>query len=245
MAIRLGVFGADGRMGQQVLAALPHFPEVELALAVDRTTPAEARFTDCDVVIDFSLAAATDALLARLDGSRAALVTGTTGRDAAAEQAVAARAAVAPLFVAANFSLGVAVLTHLVEQAARTLGPAFDPEVFEIHHGRKVDAPSGTALHLGAAVAKGRDLPWPESRAAARDGHTGVRPPAEIGFSALRGGSVVGEHTVFFLGATERVELTHRATDRGVFAHGALRAATWVCGREPGRYGMADLVGGI
>lgn len=242
--IRLGLFGASGRMGRKVQEALagPFAGRLALAVAVDADTPAGVGFAGCDVVVDFSVAAATDDLLARLSGTGAALVSGTTGRDAAAEARLVAHAAHAPVFTAANFSLGVAVLTALVEQAARALGPDFDPEVFEIHHGRKRDAPSGTALVLGEAAARGRGLPWPEARRAAREGDTGARTADEVGFAALRGGDVVGEHTVFLLGAVERLELTHRAADRGVFAHGALRAAEWVVGQGPGRYGMRDLV---
>jgi 4-hydroxy-tetrahydrodipicolinate reductase len=245
MAIELGVFGADGRMGRRIIDALPHFADLTLRCAIDRDTAAEQTFAGCDVVVDFSVAAATADLLSRLAGTTAALVTGTTGRDAAALAAVEAWSAHAPVFTAANFSLGVAVLTDLVERAARALGPAFAPEILEIHHQRKVDAPSGTALHLGEAVARGRALPWPASRALAREGHTGQRPQDEIGFAALRGGDVVGEHTVYYLGAVERLELTHRASDRSVFAHGALRAAQWVHTRAPGRYDMTHLVNDI
>ncbi len=242
--IQLGLFGASGRMGERVRAAIagPFADRVALACAVDGASPPEQTFAGCDAVVDFSVAAATDGLLARLAGTGAALITGTTGRGADAEAAIARYAAEAPVFAAANFSVGVAVLSALVTQAARALGPAFAAEIFELHHGRKVDAPSGTALALGAAVAEGRGLPWPAARAAARDGLTGPRAEAEIGFAALRGGDVVGEHTVFLLGDVERLELTHRAADRAVFAHGALRAATWVVGQPPGRYGMADWV---
>jgi 4-hydroxy-tetrahydrodipicolinate reductase len=136
----------------------------------------------------------------------------------------------------------VAVLARLVTQAAALLGPEFDAEIFELHHRRKADAPSGTALALGAAAAEGRAEPWPAARLPVHDGLTGPRPGGGVGLAAGRGGDVVGEHTVFFLGPAERLELTHRATDRAVFAHGALRAARFVAGRLPGRYGMQDLV---
>jgi 4-hydroxy-tetrahydrodipicolinate reductase len=237
--LRLGLFGATGRMGQGVVASLPDHPGLELVAQVGRA--GGDPFDDCDVVLDFAVAAATDDLLARLEGTRAALVTGVTGRDAAAEAALDARAAIAPVFAAANFSLGVAVLRALVRQACAAVGPGWDAEVFELHHRHKADAPSGTALALAAEAAAGAGLPWPEARAAVRDGLTGPRGDAEIGLAALRAGGVVGEHTVFLVGPSERLELTHRAADRRVFCHGALRAAAWVAGRPPGRYGMDDL----
>jgi 4-hydroxy-tetrahydrodipicolinate reductase len=214
-----------------------------LAAAMDRGH-VEGDFSDCDVVIDFSVAAATDALLNQLAETGAALVTGTTGRTADQENAIQARAVVAPVFSAANYSLGVAVLADLVDRAARALGPAFDVEVFELHHRRKIDAPSGTALHLARVAAEARGVPWPGGRQH-REGHTGPRGEAEIGTAALRGGAVTGDHTVFFLGAAERVELIHRAADRDVFAHGALRAAAWVVGRAPGCYDMKALLASI
>ncbi|MCB9546828.1 MAG: 4-hydroxy-tetrahydrodipicolinate reductase [Myxococcales bacterium] len=217
-------------MGRLIQASLPAHPGLTLAAAHGRD-PGD--FAGCDVVIDVAVASATDDLLARLDG--AALVTGVTGRDAAQQAAIHAYAERAPVLVAANFSVGVAVLRALARQAARALGPAFQAEIFEIHHRHKADAPSGTALALGAAVAEGAGLPWPDAAATARAGRRG---DAEIGLSAARGGDVVGEHTVFFLGPAERLELTHRATDRAVFAHGALRAAAWIAGRASGIYGV-------
>lgn len=229
-------------MGKAVRAALEAFPDLQLVVPVGRAPVARGAFAGCAVVVDFSVAAATDDLFRALDGSGAALVTGVTARDAEAKATLDAYAGSAPVFEAANFSLGVAVLARLVTQAAAWLGPEFDAEIFELHHRRKADAPSGTALALGQAVAQGRKEPWPEARLPVHDGLTGPRPAGGVGLGAARGGDVVGEHTVFFLGAAERVELTHRATDRAVFAHGALRAARFVAGRAPGRYGMADLV---
>ena len=221
--MRLGIFGAGGRMGQQLQACVGEHPNLELFQAVGRDDA--GTFGDCDVVIDVSLASATQDLLDRLDG--AALVTGVTGRDAAQQAAIEAYAQTAPVFVAANFSLGVAVLSRLVRQAAAAL-TGFDVEVFEAHHRNKADAPSGTALHLARAAAEGARLDWPAARAPTRDGFTGPRAPDQIGISAARGGDVIGEHTVYFFGLAERLELTHRATDRAVFAHGALRVAAWL-----------------
>lgn len=227
--MKLGIFGANGRMGRQLQACLADHPPLTLEQAIGRGDAGD--FSTCDVVIDVSLASATADLIARLDG--AALVTGVTGRDAAQQAAISTYAARAPVYVAANFSLGVAVLSRLVEQAASAL-TGFDVEVFEAHHRKKADAPSGTALHLAEAAARGAGLAWPEARAAVRDGFTGARAAQEIGVAAVRGGDVIGEHTVYFFGSGERVELTHRARDRSVFAHGALQVALWLPCQAPG-----------
>jgi len=241
--VRVGLFGARGRMGERLQRCLPQHPGLSLEATFDQGVGTGA-FSQCDVIIDFSVADATEALLSQLAGTSAALVTGTTGRTPAQLAAVDARSALAPVFSAANYSLGVAVLTDLVARAARALGPAFDMEVFEIHHRHKIDAPSGTALHLAEAAAEARGLAWPES-ARTRQGQTGPRGDEELGLAALRGGAVTGEHTVYFFGAAERIELTHRAADRDVFAHGALRAARWVVGQSPGRYDMKALLADI
>lgn len=227
--IQLGVFGAGGRMGRQLQACLVDHPELALQQAIGRGDAGD--FTGCDVVIDVALASATPDLIARLDG--AALVTGVTGRDPAQHAAITAYAQQAPVLVAANFSVGVAVLSRLVRQAAAMLA-GFDIEIFELHHRRKVDAPSGTALHLAAEAADAAGHGWPAARRPARDGFTGARTATEIGVAAGRGGDVIGEHTVYFLGSAERVELTHRATDRAVFAHGALRVAQWLVDQPAG-----------
>jgi 4-hydroxy-tetrahydrodipicolinate reductase len=172
---------------------------------------------------------------------------GTTGLDAAQKAALAAHATSIALVFAPNMSVGVVVLADLVERAARALGPAFDIEIVEMHHKLKVDAPSGTALQLGEAAAAGAGLDLPASAVRARDGHTGERRPGTIGFASLRGGDVVGEHTVIFAGIGERVELAHRATSRQNFAAGALRAARFVAQRratrETGLFDMRDVLG--
>ncbi len=241
--IRLGLFGANGRMGARVRACAPRHAGLSLDALVTRDGVEGIELGACDVVIDVSVAPATDALLRALDGSSAALVTGVTGRTPEQRAAVLGRASTAAVFEAANFSVGVAVLTRLVAEAARAMGPTAEVEVFELHHHGKADAPSGTALKLARAAAEGQGLGWPHARAAVRDGVTGPRAPGQVGIAALRGGEVPGEHTVYLFGEEERLELVHRAADRNVFAHGALRAAAWVAGRPPGAYGMADLIG--
>ena len=240
--LRLGVFGATGRLGARVVAAAQASPEWVVARALGRTvSDAEPRahaFADCDVVVDVALPEATDALLERLGSSGVPLVTGVTGRTPAQRAALDAYATRAAVLSASNFSVGVALLRHLTELAARAVD--WDAEVFEVHHRRKADAPSGTAWTLGEAVAQGRGLPWPDAARAPRE--SGARGGDEVGLSAARGGDVVGEHTVFFFGEAERIELTHRANDRGVFALGALRAARFLVGQPPGHFSMRDVV---
>ncbi len=241
--VRVGVFGGGGRMGRAVAEAIEADPGLTLAALVGRQTPTDVHFGDCDVVVDFSVAAATPNLVARLGPGHAALVSGVTGRTPAQEALLADRAAVAPVLIAANFSIGVAVLRRLVREAVTALGAGWDVEILEVHHRRKADAPSGTALLLGHEAARARGLPWPDALKDARRGVTGPRSEGEIGVGALRGGDVVGEHTVMLLGEAERLELVHRAGDRRIFALGAVRAARWIAGRPPGRYSLDDVLG--
>ena len=238
--VRVGVFGARGRMGQRIIACAEARADCEIVYTMDANSE-NGHLSVCEVLIDFSLPEATDGLVQSLGACKAGLVTGVTGRSETQQSLVAALASNRPVFAAANFSIGIAVLNHLIAQAVNALGPDFDAEVFEIHHRAKADAPSGTALQLAATAAAARGLPWPDSRRN-RDGHTGAREPCEIGTAALRGGTVAGEHTVFLFGDSERLELTHRATDRDVFAVGALRAAVWLARKNPGLYSMVDLV---
>ncbi|GGF33330.1 4-hydroxy-tetrahydrodipicolinate reductase [Aliidongia dinghuensis] len=196
-----------------------------------------------DVVIDFTAPAVTVRLAALAAEAGKALVVGTTGLDPAQTAAIQAAARQAPIVWSANMSLGVNLLLGLVEQAAARLGPDYDIEVLEMHHRMKVDAPSGTALALGHAAAAGRQVPLDEVWVKSRDGHTGARASGTIGFATLRGGDVVGDHTVMFAGLGERVELGHKASDRRIYARGAVRAALWVKGRPPGLYGMKDVLG--
>jgi 4-hydroxy-tetrahydrodipicolinate reductase len=196
-----------------------------------------------DAILDFTTPAASVGFAAVAAAAGIVHVIGTTGLSATDEAAIAAAAQRAAIVKSGNMSLGVNLLAALVRRVAATLGAAFDIEIVEIHHRHKVDAPSGTALLLAEAAARGRDVDLTTARLAAREGHTGPRPPGAIGFAALRGGSVVGDHSVIFAGPQERLELTHRAESRSIFAHGALTAALWARGKPPGLYTMADVLG--
>jgi len=254
--LRIGIAGALGRMGRAVAAILEGRDDAMVAAAFDRpgtegqtvgalTLQSPAAAADCDVVIDFSTAAASAALAqAAATAGRPALVIGSTGWDAAEEAKLAAAAAGAAIVRSGNFSLGVNILAGLVEETARRLGPRdWDIEVFEAHHKRKVDAPSGTALLLGQAAAEGRGVGLGQARVSGRDGITGPRPEGAIGFSVMRGGGLVGEHSVSFVAEEEIVTLSHSARDRSLFARGAVQAALWVAGRPPGLYDMKDVLG--
>jgi 4-hydroxy-tetrahydrodipicolinate reductase len=255
---RVCVLGPSGKMGRAVLDAAAG-AGITVAAAVDRpgapvlgqevapgvvaTADLRAGLAAADVYVDFTTPAGTAAAARIARELGRAAVIGTTGLDAAAEEAVAALAAAAPVVVAANFSLGVNVVLGLVKRAARALGPDWDPEIVELHHRAKRDAPSGTAIAIGRAIAEGLDVDYDDVRRYAREGEVGARPDGEIGVVAVRGGDVVGEHTAYFFGRHERVEISHRATSRTIFATGALRAAAWAVGQPPGRYDMLDVLG--
>jgi len=195
-----------------------------------------------DVVLDFSLPRALPRLFDAVESQRVALVVATTGLDEALRARLATLAERVPLVAAPNYSTGVAVLYHLAEKAAALL-PDFDMEIIEMHHRHKVDAPSGTALGLLEAAARGRAQDGREHAVYGRQGHPGARTDSEIGVMTLRGGDVIGDHTLMLAGPGERLELTHRATNRNLFAQGALRAARFVVGRPAGRYSMAQVLG--
>ncbi|HEY0195552.1 MAG TPA: 4-hydroxy-tetrahydrodipicolinate reductase, partial [Kofleriaceae bacterium] len=224
MPARVCVVGSAGRMGRAVIEAAAG-RDLTIAAAVDRGDDLEAALAASDVYVDFSAPDATRATAALAARQRRAAVIGTTGLGEADEAALAALAAVAPVVVAANFSLGVNLVLGLVQQAARALGPDWDAEVVETHHGAKRDAPSGTALMIARAIAAGHGVAYDDVKRHARDGDVGPRPRGEIGVASVRGGDVVGEHTAYFFGAGERLEISHRATSRSIFAVGALRAA--------------------
>lgn len=234
------VGGIDAHDAGEDAALAAGYPRIASIASADTLIEA------ADVVLDFSAPDALRALLGThgpaLHGR--ALVTGTTGLSAQDSGALDALAASCAVLDAPNFSIGVNVLLALVERAARALpADAWDAEIVETHHGGKVDAPSGTALALGDAVARGRGSRLEDERRDGRSGVTGARRSGEIGFHALRGGGVVGEHSVSFLGPRERVVLEHQAFDRALFADGALTAARWLAGRDPGRYSMAEALG--
>ena len=260
--IRVALHGATGRMGRaiaQLLADTEHAEVVGAFAHPDdpaRGEPFEGRaevrvtaldapevdLAEVDVIIDFTTPAAARALAERCLAAATPLVSGTTGLDDAAERAFARLAEVAPVVHAPNMSAGVTLLFHLAEIAASRLR-AFDAEIVEMHHRHKVDAPSGTAVRLAEHVARARELDPGQVVRAERSGAVGPRPDDEIGVMTLRGGAVVGDHTLHLVGDGERLELTHRAMDRSIFARGAVRAAGWIVGRPPGRYGMADVLG--
>lgn len=253
------VLGPSGRMGRALLDASAGRGDVRISAAVDRgdapglggkvagdvvvADDLRAGLLVSDVYVDFTTPAATAAAARLAIELTKPAVIGTTGLSAQEEEAVAALARIAPIVVASNFSLGVNLLVGLVTKAAQILGPTWDAEVVEIHHRAKRDAPSGTALTLAQAIAAGHGSSYADVHCHGRDGEVGARPQGEIGVHAVRGGDVVGEHTVSLFGAGERIELSHRATSRAIFAAGALRAAAWVKDQPPGRYDMLDVLG--
>jgi len=236
-----------GRTDMQVHAAIDHpdSPLIGQVLAdgVVVTSNIEAGLAGCDAYIDFTTPDATAAAARAARQTGAPAVVGTTGLDRAAEAELERLAERAPVLVAANFSLGVNLLLALAETAARALGPDFDFEVVEMHHRHKRDAPSGTALALARALAVGRGQELDDALCTSRSGEVGERRPGEIGVFALRGGETIGEHTAYLVGESERIEISHRAHSRDLFAAGALRAAAWLTGRRPGRYAMRDVLG--
>ena len=254
--LKIGIAGALGRMGHAIAGGLAARPDATVVLAFDRpgtegeTTGALTLghandIAGCDVVIDFSTPAAS-AALAEAAAARGgpALVIGATGWTEGEDARLRAATAKAPIVRAGNYSLGLNILTGVVEQIARQLPAAdWDVEVFEAHHRRKVDAPSGTALMLGEAAARGRGVGFGQARLAGREGITGPRPEGAIGFSAMRAGGLVGEHEVVFASDDEVLTLKHSARDRSLFARGAIAAAFWVAGKPPGLYDMQDVLG--
>jgi len=263
--MRLVVVGAAGRMGRMLVKAIHETAGAALTGAIEQpgsialgqdagllagcgelgvriSQDPLAAFQKADGVIDFSTPAASVAFAGIAAQARIVHVIGTTGLSESDLAAIDKAARKTTIVRSGNMSLGVNLLAALVRRVARTLGEEFDIEILEMHHRMKVDAPSGTALLLGEAAAAGRSIALSEHSMRVRDGHTGKRNDGDIGFATLRGGSVVGEHTVIFAGPAERLELTHKAEDRGIFARGAVRAALWAHGREPGLYSMADVL---
>jgi 4-hydroxy-tetrahydrodipicolinate reductase len=264
--MRIGVVGCAGRMGQMLIRQIAATEGCTVAGGTDRPgAPAVGRdigavagldpigitviddpvalFVDVDAVIDFTTPEATERHAALAAQARVAHIIGTTGLSPAQIDGLKRAAQHTAIVVAPNMSLGVNLLMVLVEQVAKSLGPDFDIEILEMHHRHKVDAPSGTALGLGKAAAAGRGVDLDAVSDRVRDGHTGARKPGDIGFAVLRGGDVVGDHMVVFAGEGERIELSHRAGSRQIFAKGAVRAAQWAHTQPPGLYSMRDVLG--
>jgi len=258
--LKVGVLGCLGRMGQAIIqsvqkteglvlaagADIPAHPKVGSVIeGTDVTVTGNAidAFKDVDVVIDFTPPGNTAVHAGFAAETGTALIVGTTGFSSADDKSLDQAASAATIVQAGNFSLGVNLLKALTKQVAASLGTDWDIEIVEMHHKHKVDAPSGTAVMLGESAAEGRGASLESLRTPAREGITGERAEGSIGFSALRGGSVIGEHDVIFASSSERITLSHKAENRALFADGAVRAALWTSGKGPGRYSMMDVLG--
>lgn len=264
--MRLVIVGAGGRMGRALLRVVHEAPDLALVGAVEHAGSENigrdvgeliglpplgvtvsddplTLFAAADGVIDFTRPEASVIYAALAAQARIVHVIGTTGFSDEDDARIFAASRHAAIVKSGNMSLGVNLLAALVKRVSRTLDDSFDIEIVEMHHNRKVDAPSGTAMLLGEAAAQGRGVELSEAGVFERYGHTGARKAGEIGFATLRGGTVIGEHNVIFAGAGERIELGHKAEDREVFARGALAAMRWARGRKPGLYSMADVLG--
>ncbi len=264
--MRVVIAGAGGRMGRALIAAVAATKGLVLAGAVEAadsavigrdagelaglgpngvkvTSDVASLLRQADGLIEFTIPAATVAFAELTAAAGKVHIIGTTGHSAEEEAVIAKAAARATIVKAGNFSMGVNLLAALTRRVAQTLNEDYDIEILEMHHNKKIDAPSGTALMLGRAAAAGRGVDLAKRSVRGRDGMTGARTPGDIGFASLRGGTVVGDHSVIFAGPAERVELTHRAEDRMIFARGALAASLWARGKKPGLYAMADVLG--
>ena len=240
--LQVAIFGVSGRMGRALLAAVEESPGAAVKGSTTSSDDPAAALRGADVAIEFALPQATAANLAACVAAKRPIVIGTTGHDDSQRAQIAAAAREIAIVMAPNMSLGVNLLLKLVELTAGKLDASYDIEVFEAHHRNKKDSPSGTALALGAAAAAGRGVKLSEVAEHARQGAGAGRARGAIGFSVFRGGDVVGDHTVTFAGTGERIELTHRASDRMAFARGAVQAARWLVGRPPGLYSMQDVL---
>ena len=263
--MRIWITGASGRMGKMLVRAVVEAEGVELAGATERpgsefigqdagvvagigaqnvliTEQLDAS-VPADVLIDFTAPEACLTHAAFVSEHGLAMVVGTTGFDASQQQELDRLLANAPVVIAANYSVGVNLALSLIQQAAQVLNAEYDAEIYEAHHKHKVDAPSGTALAMGKALAKGRGVNLDETAVYSREGITGAREKGTIGFSVVRGGNIVGDHKAMFIADEERIEINHFASDRMVFAKGAVRAALWLSSQKPGRYDMQDVLG--
>jgi 4-hydroxy-tetrahydrodipicolinate reductase len=262
--INIAISGANGRMGRAMIGLVAEDPELNLSLALEhvdspfigRDAGVQAGIAksgvaittnldpdEFDVLIEFTTPDATIAHLAKCESACKAMLIGTTGMTPDQKQATVRAGENMPVVLAANTSVGVNLCVALLETASKVIGDVTDIEVIEAHHKHKVDAPSGTALLLGEAVAKSLGKSLDKDAVYAREGITGARPQGAIGFSSIRGGNIAGEHTVMFIGESERLEITHRVTDRKIFASGAMRAAKWIARQPKGYYNMHDVLG--
>lgn len=264
--MKIAIMGAAGRMGRELTRATQEMEGCRAAGGIEAAGSAHlgrdigelagieaagasvsddavALIAQCDAILDFTAPQASADFAGLAAQARIVHIIGTTGFSEEDEKKIAAAARHATIVKAGNMSLGVNLLVELTRKVAAALDEDFDIEVLEMHHRHKVDAPSGTALMLGAAAAQGRDIDLEARSVRSRDGHTGARKRGDIGFATLRGGNVVGEHSVIFAADGERIELTHRATDRAIFARGAVKAALWARGKPPGLYSMVDVLG--
>ena len=237
------ITGAKGRMGQALLQCAARMPELEVVAGIDMGDDVGSVIAKADVVIDFSFHQATADFAELCAKQRKAIVIGTTGHSEVEKKRILACASQIPMVIASNYSTGVNTLFWLTRKATEILGPGFDLEVVEMHHRTKKDAPSGTAVTLAEILAQVRKQQLAKVIRHGREGITGERPDTEIGMHSLRGGDVVGDHTVIFATNGERLELTHKAASRDTFANGALRAALWVVKQRPGCYDMQDVLG--
>ncbi len=265
-SMRLIVAGAGGRMGRTLVTAIADTDGVILGGAVEAEGSAvigrdagelaglgangikvavdpAPLLAQADGLLDFTIPAATIALAEIVARHGLVHIIGTTGFSSENDKLIATAAQRSAIVQSGNMSLGVNLVAALVRRVAKVLDDDFDVEIVEMHHNKKIDAPSGTALMLGRAAAEGRKIDLAQHSVRVRDGHTGARSPGDIGFAALRGGTVVGDHTAIFAGPAERIELSHKAEDRMIFARGAVKAALWAKGKKPGLYSMADVLG--
>lgn len=239
---RIGIIGSEGRMGHALRAAIADAGH-SCAGGSDKGDDTARLADESDVLVDFSAPVALEGNLHAAIGAGIPILVGTTGLEERHHGAIDAAAQAVAVLQTGNTSLGVTLLAHLVREAAARLGPDWDIEILEMHHRMKVDAPSGTALLLGEAVAAARGITLADHSERGRDGMTGARTSGAIGFAALRGGTVAGDHSVIFAGPDERLTLSHSAESRMIFARGAVRAAEWLIGRGAGRYAMGDVLG--
>jgi 4-hydroxy-tetrahydrodipicolinate reductase len=240
--LKLLITGCRGRMGQAVAACVANDPEVTAGRQIDAGDDLVSNLIPCDAVVDFSFHGFTAELAEACVVHNKLLVIGTTGHDAATEGRIREAAKRIPIVFAPNFSVGVNTLFWLTRKAAEILGPEFDLEVVEMHHNKKIDSPSGTARRLAEILAEVENLSYATDVRHGRFGNVGARTKREVGMHAVRGGDVVGDHTVIYAAQGERVELTHKAGSRLTFAQGAVRAAKWLRGKSPGLYDMEDVL---